>query len=147
MSSAKIGSSPAPAPARSPAESKPAESKPAVTRPSTPSSEATRPEAPRDEFTRPGGVSRPRVPLVGPAEGTPPTLPRELEPYRKQLDDLALKLGSDPELVADAGKLRNAIVEGIKGIEGFPFEHLNEAISYVDYQVRAGYSEGKERFG
>ena len=144
MRSAKLGSSPAPAPRPSRSA---AESQPAVTRPSEPGSSAARLAAPRDEFIRPGGASGPRVPLTAPAEGTAPTLPKELEPFRKQLDDLAVKLASNAELVANPGKLKLAIVEGIRGIEGFPMEHIGSAINYVEYQLRGAYSGGREHFG
>jgi hypothetical protein len=146
MRSVKLGSSPALAPAPKPSRA-PAESKPAVTRPSEPASKGTRVGIPQDEFIRPGGASRSRGPLTAPVEGAAPVLPKELEPYRQQLDDLALKLSSNAELVANPGKLKQAITEGIKNIEGFPLEHLGTAVGYVEHRVRDAYSGGKERFG
>jgi hypothetical protein len=146
MRSAKLGSSPALAPAPK-TSSAPAESKAAVTRPSEPVSRGTRLGVPQDEFIRPGNASRPRGPLSAPVQGAAPALPKELEPYRQQLDDLALKLSSNAELVANPGKLKQAITEGIKSIEGFPLEHLGTAGAYVERRVRDAYSGGKERFG
>jgi hypothetical protein len=142
MSSVKIGSSPAPAPK----SSRPtAESKPAAARSSETGSSAARIGSPRDEFTRPAGGTRPKAPGVGKAQETTLTLPKELEPFRDQLDSLAKKIASDPELVENRQKRMEAIIKGVKAIPGIPREFFRVAVRYVD--TKAGYSGGKEKFG
>lgn len=142
MSSVKIGSSPAPAPKTSRPT---AESKPTVARSSEPGSSAARIGIPRDEFTSQAAGSKPKVPGIGKAQETTPTLPKELEPFRAQLDSLAEKIALDPELVADRQKRMEAIIKGIKAIPGIPREFFGQAVRYVD--SKAGYSGGREKFG
>ncbi|HVG61666.1 MAG TPA: hypothetical protein VNA24_24105 [Hyalangium sp.] len=142
MSRVKIGSSPAPAPKTSRPT---AESKPAVARSSESGSGGTRIGVPRDEFIKASGGTKPKIPGIGKAQETAPTLPKELEPFRAELDSLAEKLSLDPELVEDRQKRFEAIINGVKAIAGLPSEFFGSAVLYVDRML--SYSGGREKFG